>query len=234
MERFHEHPEPWGEFVDVKVNAAEALERQLRRATPGSVFVSSACDGWQPIEEERALTRECCRLLVARGFQINALTKSALILRDLDVFAGHEATVGTTVTTLDPTLKALWEPRADNVEDRFRIVQHARDAGLDTSIMFGPLLPFVYDNQDAVNALLERAADAQVDRIWVDALNPRPKVWPSVAGLLGRVQPGLCERYRYVLYSPKIRKAYLAGLRDRVERATKRYHLEGRVSTVFA
>jgi DNA repair photolyase len=50
MHEFHPHAEPWGEFVDVKVNAVEVLKRQLRRAKPGDVFVSSACDAWQPIE----------------------------------------------------------------------------------------------------------------------------------------------------------------------------------------
>src|SRR5208283_4452770 len=55
MQRFHPHAEPWGSFVDVKVNAVETLRRQLRRARPGGVFMSSACDGWQPIEAERRL-----------------------------------------------------------------------------------------------------------------------------------------------------------------------------------
>jgi DNA repair photolyase len=75
MQRFHPHAEPWGKFVDVKVNAVEALERQLRRAEPGCVFVSSACDGWQPLEAERKLTRRCCGLLLDYGFQVNVLTK---------------------------------------------------------------------------------------------------------------------------------------------------------------
>ncbi|MHC4789390.1 MAG: radical SAM protein, partial [Planctomycetota bacterium] len=57
MQRFHPHPEPWGEFVDVKTNAPDALEKQLRRARPGEVFVSSACDAWQPLERRWELTR---------------------------------------------------------------------------------------------------------------------------------------------------------------------------------
>ena len=68
MQRFHPHDEPWGAFVDVKVNAVEVLKRQLRRAEPGKVFVSSACDGWQPVEAEWRLTRRCCELLLERGF----------------------------------------------------------------------------------------------------------------------------------------------------------------------
>jgi hypothetical protein len=79
MQRFHPHAEPWGKFVDVTVNPAEALGCQLRRAEPGCVFVSSACDGWQPLEAERKLTRRCCGLLLDHGFQVSVLTKSALV-----------------------------------------------------------------------------------------------------------------------------------------------------------
>ena len=63
------------------------LERQLRRAVPGTVFVSSACDGWQPVEAEWRLIR-CCELLLEHGLRVHVLTKSALVRRDLDVFAG--------------------------------------------------------------------------------------------------------------------------------------------------
>ena len=230
MQRFHPHVEPWGAYVDVKCNAVEVLEKQVRRLAPGSVFVSSACDGWQPVEAERRLTRECCRLLVQHGFQVNALTKSGLILRDLDIFEGSSAQIGVTVTTLDPRLAAIWEPGAGAVGARFRVLEEARAAGLKTSIMFGPILPFLYDNYDCVYALLERAAALQVDRIWMDAFNPRPKVWESTAALLDAEFPGLRERYARVLFSPPVRVAYLAGLRERIALAVGRLHLQGRVS----
>jgi len=235
MQRFHPHKEPWGEFVDVKTNAVEVLERQLCRARaqlpPGDVFVSSACDGWQPIERERRLTRECCRLLVQHGFQVNALTKSALILRDFDVFSGSSAQIGVTVTTLDPRVASLWEPYASRVEDRFHVLEEARAAKLKTSIMFGPLLPFISDNDEDVYALLERAAALHVDTIWVDAFNPRPKVWESTSALLDTEFPGLRERYRQILFLPPFRSAYLAGLRGRIARAAGRLHITDRVST---
>jgi DNA repair photolyase len=156
MQRFHPHPEAWGEFVDVKVNAVETLARQVRRAEPGEVFVSSACDGWQPIEAECRLTRRCCELLVQHGFHVNVLSKSALVLRDLDLFSPDSATIGTTVTTLDERLQALWEPGGAPVDERFGVLDQARRAGLKTSIMFGPLLPFLSDGQASIDALLER------------------------------------------------------------------------------
>lgn len=229
MQRFHPHEEPWGRFVDVKVNAVEALERQLRRAEPGHVFMSSACDGWQPIERKRELTRACCRLLVEHGFQVNVLTKSPLILRDLDILAGRTARIGVTLTTLDERLRQLWEPHAGSVEDRLNVLKAAREAGLETAVMFGPLLPFLYDDEKAVNALFEQAADLDVDVIWVDGLNPRPKVWEAVQALLAREWPDLVERYRRILFSPPVRTAYLKGIRERVARAAKKMHMSERV-----
>ena len=217
MQRFHPHDEPWGAFVDVKVNAIEVLKRQLRRAEPGTVFVSSACDGWQPVEAERRLTRRCCELLLEHGFQVHALTKSALVLRDLDVFAGRSASIGITLTTLDERLRELWEPGTASVRERLAVIEAARDAGLQTSVMFGPLLPFLSDSQPAIDALLEQAADLGVDRIWVDApqspaeslarrrrSNPRevPRATPAISqgplrpASAGRVPERSAEAYR--------------------------------------
>jgi DNA repair photolyase len=230
MERFQPHPEPWGRFVDVKVNAVEALKRQLRRAEPGSVFVSSACDGWQPIEAEHRLTRRCCELLLEYGFQVNVLTKSALVLRDLDLFAGRTARIGVTLTTLDDRLAGLWERRSSSVADRLRVIEEAHRAGVKTAVMFGPLLPFLSDDQKSVDALFERAAELHVDVIWVDALNPRPRVWPSVARLLREEFPDLHDRYRRVLFDRRARAAYLADLRARVNRAAARSSLTDRLA----
>jgi DNA repair photolyase len=230
MQRFHPHPEPWGQFVDVKVNAVETLKRQLRRATPGSVFISSACDGWQPIEAEWRLTRRCCELLLEWGHRVNVLTKSALILGDLELFAGRNARIGVSLTTLDERLQKLWEPHAAGVADRFRVIEAARRLGLETSIMFGPLLPHLSDGPAEIEALLRCAADLEVDEIWVDAMNPRPRVWPAVAELLRTQFPELLPRYRKILFDEWARAEYLQGLRSRIESAAVRLKLSDRVS----
>jgi DNA repair photolyase len=230
MQRFRPHPEPWGEFVDVKVNAVEALSRQVKRLEPGGVFVSSACDAWQPLEAEWKLTRACCRLLTEHGFRVNALTKSALVLRDLDVLRPGLARVGTTITTPDERLARLWEPGAATVEQRWGILEAAREAGLETAVMFGPLLPWLSDGQESLDALFGRAADVGADVIWADAMNPRPRVWPSVAALLRREFPRLHEEYGRMLHHKPTREAYVAALRERVHRAARRAGAEERLA----
>ncbi len=230
MQRFHPHPEPWGEFVDVKVNAVEALRKQLRRLEPGSVFVSSACDAWQPLEKKWELTREACRLLIEHGFKVNALTKSTLVLRDMDVFQPGLARVGTTITTLDQELKELWEPGAASVEQRWHILEEARDAGLETAVMFGPLLPELSDGQDSLNAMFGKAAELGVDAIWTDAMNPRPRVWPAVGKLLREEFPELHDRYAELLHREATRTRYLAGLGERIRQAAREAGVEERLA----
>jgi DNA repair photolyase len=236
MQRFHPHPEPWGAFVDVKVNAVAALMRQLRRTGPGEVFVSSACDGWQPVEAERGLTRACCELLVKCGFGVNVLTKSALIARDLDLFSDRRGTgsrrsrIGVTVTTLDERLAALWEPGASSVGQRLRALEEARARGLRTAVMFGPLLPFLSDGAESIDGLFRTAGELGIDVIWVDALNPRPRVWPSVHGLLQSDFPELISPYRRVLFDRAKRMEYVHRLRSTVIRAAEKRGLSDRLA----
>jgi DNA repair photolyase len=230
MQRFHPHPEPWGEFVDVKVNAPEALARQLKRARPGGVFTSSACDAWQPLERKWKITRECCRLLTEHGFGVHALTKSALITRDFDVLRPGLSRVGVTVTTLDPRLVRLWEPYTSPVDRRWGVLEAAREAGLETSVMFGPLLPFLSDGQESLDALMARAADVGVGAVWVDAMNPRPRVWPAVGQLVRREFPDLHDEYSRILHHQPTRDAYVTALRARVRKAAERAGIADRVS----
>ncbi|MBE0617498.1 MAG: radical SAM protein, partial [Proteobacteria bacterium] len=85
MKRFTGHAEPWGEFVDARVNAREVLERQVRRAPPGPVLLSTVTDPYQPAEERYRLTRAFLEVLLRSGFPVDVLTKSPLVLKDLDL-----------------------------------------------------------------------------------------------------------------------------------------------------
>ena len=231
MQRFHPHDEPWGEFVDVKANAPEALVRQLRRAEPGGVFVSSACDAYQPIERERRLTRACAEMLMRYGFDVHVLTKSALVLEDIPMYAaGRRARIGVTITTPDESAARLWEPHAASIAKRIEVLRTAKGAGLRTAVMFGPLLPGVSDDGETLDRLMAIARDLDVDVIWTDALNPRPKVWPSVQALLAKVCPALIEPYRGLLFNEAKREKYLAGLRRRIEAAAEHNKVASRLA----
>ena len=102
MKRYSGHKEPWGEFVDVKINAPEVLRKQLQRAKRGTVWISSVCDPYQPLEAKYELTRRCLKELLEKQFPVNIQTKSKLVLRDMDLLTEFkEIEVGFTITTSD-------------------------------------------------------------------------------------------------------------------------------------
>ena len=115
IRRYSGHNEAWGDFVDIKINAPEVLKKQLDKANRGTVWISSVCDPYQPLEAKYELTRRCLKELVQKQFPINIQTKSKLVLRDLDLFQDvEEIEVGFTITTDDERVAKLFEPGASS------------------------------------------------------------------------------------------------------------------------
>ncbi len=233
MRRFTGHTEPWGEFVDVRVNVVEILLRQLPRTRVGSVMVSSVCDGWQPLEKKYRLTRECVRLLVTGGYDLSLLTKNALVVRDLDILGGSKRVeLGMTVTTLDEGLRRVIEPAASPTLKRFEALKAASEKGVRVWLFVGPLLPFLSDTSENIGSLLKEASRLPLERIYFDKLNVRSGVWPSLEGLLREHHPQFLGRYRSVLFDPAERESYLGDLRRRIEKAVNAHDL-GRITVLF-
>lgn len=163
--RYSGHREPWGTFVDVKVNAVEVLRCQVRHARKGVVWVSSVCDPYQPIDRHLQLTRQLLEVLLEFQFPINIQTKSVLVLRDLDLFRRfEEIEVGLTITTENESIARLFEPRASSVKERIETLGKLKQAGLRTFAFLGPLLP---GNPQRLISLLE----GKVDQVFIDRMN---------------------------------------------------------------
>ncbi len=142
MKRFTGHTEPWGQFVDVKVNAAELLRTEVRRKKRGTVWVSGVCDPYQPVEARYGLTRECLRILAENDWPVVVQTRSPLILRDVDILlAARELEAGLTVTTADDEVRKLFEPHAPPIGERLRALEELHRRGIRTYAMIAPMLP---------------------------------------------------------------------------------------------
>ena len=170
MRRYSGHAEPWGGFVDVKVNAPELLRRQLPRARRGTVWVSSVCDPYQPVEKARGLTRRCLEELLRRQMPVQIQTKSVLALRDIDLFRRfRDLSVGFTIATDSDETGRLFEPGASPVGERVEALAELRAGGVRTFAFAGPLLPG--DPERLAGLLAGRA-----DRVLIDRLNYVPAV----------------------------------------------------------
>ena len=165
MRRYSGHSEPWGTFVDVKINAPELLRKQVVRAKRGTVWLSSVCDPYQPLEEKYRLTRQCLAILAEARFPVNIQTKMTLILRDLDIIERfEEVEVGLTLTTDDERMARMFEPGASPVGERIAALEKIHSRGIRTFAFIGPLLPG--GPEGLISALAGR-----VDRVLVDRMN---------------------------------------------------------------
>ena len=159
MKRFSGHAEPWGQFVDAKINAPDILAREVSRKPPGHVFMSSVCDAYQPAEKRYELTRKCIKILIDAGFHVGILTKSKLVTRDFDILEGHgNCGVGCTLTAMDEKLRFHIEPGASPTRERIGALEEACSRGIKAWAFLGPFMPGLSDTDEALESLIAAVA----------------------------------------------------------------------------
>ena len=142
MKRFTGHQEPWGEFVDVKVNAPELLRRDITKKRKDRVWISGVCDPYQPLETKYKLTRQCLEILVENDWPFVIQTRSPLVLRDIDLLQKVcNIEVGMSVTTADDEVRKLFESSAPPIAGRITALGELHKAGISTYCMIAPILP---------------------------------------------------------------------------------------------
>src|SRR5439155_352281 len=132
----------WGASVVVKRNAATVLAKELKRLPRGLVAISTATDPYQFVEGKYRITRHALEVLLRAQWPVSVLSRSPLMLRDLDLFRQFdEIEVGMSLPTLDDRARALLEPWAPPIEARLRCLRQLADAGLTTFVSFAPAYP---------------------------------------------------------------------------------------------
>jgi DNA repair photolyase len=170
MKRFTGHQEPWGEFIDIKVNAPHLLRKQLKKARRGIVALSTVTDPYQPLEETYQLTRRCLEALLDYQFSVNILTRSPLCLRDIDLFRQFDKIeVGLSITTHDEEMKRIFEPCSPSIQSRVQTLRALRKEKIGTYAFIGPMLPL--DPSKLVTML-----EGLIDEVLIDRMNYPNKV----------------------------------------------------------
>ena len=170
MKRFTRHKEPWGEFVDVKINAADLLRQEIKRKKKGRVWISGVCDPYQPLEAKYRLTRKCLEILIGDGWPVTVQTRSPLVLRDIDLLkVAKDIEVGMTVTTADDTIRQLFEPHAPPIKNRIQALDQLHGTGIKTYAMIAPMLP----GAEGLAADLK----GKVDYVLIDKMNYHYSDW---------------------------------------------------------
>ena len=188
--------------IYVKQQAAWLLRQDLRKVKRGEqIAIGTATDPYQPVEKRLEVTRGILEALALHhGLDIGIVTKSDLIVRDIDVLrrvAEHNSLfVSLTITTLDTKLARILEPRAPRPDLRLDAVRELSAAGVNTGIICAPVLPGITDNPAALDALVSATKQAGGRYIYANALFLKPCSASVFLPFLEKEFPHLTENYR--------------------------------------
>jgi len=170
IKKFSGHKERWGEFVDIKINAADLLRVEIKKKKCGTVWISGLCDPYQPLEATYKLTRKCLEILAYHNWHVVIQTRSSLVLRDMEILKGaKDFEVGLSITTADDEIRKLFEPVAPPIKERLSTLDELHRSGIKTYAMIAPILPGA---ETLANALA-----GKVDYIIIDRMNYHYADW---------------------------------------------------------
>ncbi len=208
MIKYTHHQTEWGSFVDVKVNGPEILRKQLAKLPKGLVSLSTVTDPYQALEKKYQITRQILIELLHHRFPVSILTKSNLVLRDMDIlkqFDRNACEVGFSINTLNETTRSHFEPYAPSIRKRIESLKILHDEGIKTWVFLAPILPVLTLN--SLHPLLD-AIHNNVDVILVDRLNIKCGNWNRIAKVLKREYPSLFTEWKESCFSREKRSLY--------------------------
>lgn len=236
MGRFVGEPiEAWGDYVSVKTNAVEVFRDDLRRLPQSkrnsTILLSSVTDAWQGPEKKYRLARGVLEVLgddKYPGF-LSILTKSPLVLRDVDVISRiADKEVGVTITTTDDEIGKFMEAHAPAASVRLDTLSALNKAGIPTYAFVGPLFPHYRYRQDLLEDLFRRIRDAGTSSIFAEHLNTSAYIVKRINPLVEKAD----ESVRAVYASARTQE-HRNVLSDMVLRLVDKYDFDLRLGRVL-
>jgi DNA repair photolyase len=216
----------WDREVQIHQDLVGQLRDELSGLEPQPIYIGWNSDAYQPVEGEYQQTRNLLELLAERSFSVSLLTKSDLVIRDIDLFLRMpEASVGISISFQDEQTRRLFEANSPSNRRRIEALKRLHEAGIRTYALICPVMPFITD----VGKLIDWVAPS-ADEIWVYALRidrEEQRNWRNLRGILGRHFPGLEETYREIAL--RAEHPYWAGLRRKLEVLKQERKLELRI-----
>jgi DNA repair photolyase len=224
MKRFTGHQEEWGTFVDARTNMAEVLARQIKspRFHGQIIYIGTVTDPYQPIEAKYGLTKQILKVLQNYNNPVSILTKSALVLRDLDLLKKFKKIdVNFTIATLDEKWKKLTEPHSSTIKQRLQAAQKLTRAGITVFAMMGPYWP-CFTNPES---LFKEFKKAGIKRVFTESFNTVGGNFTSVEKVLRKNYPELLPKIKETLFNSRSFYEFYCQEKKKIEQLSKKYQI---------
>jgi DNA repair photolyase len=217
----------------VKTNFVEVLRRELARPSwkHEEVAIGTATDPYQPIEGKHRLTRGALTALADYATPAHIVTKSPLVIRDIDELRRLDERAGVrvclTITTLDEEIWRVMEPGTAPPKQRIRALSMLAAAGIPCGIFFAPVLPRLTDSEEAMRSLMQAAKDAGAGFVWSGPLRLGADIRPIYLSAIEEHYPELLDRYERNYRTADAPQTYREFLRARIHKIRDEVGLSG-------
>ena len=169
----------WDTTIEVKTNIPIVLAKEVKTKKRGVVGISTVTDPYQPLEQKYLLTRYCLEQLLKVDFPIHIQTKSTLVTRDIDLISRFsESQVMMSIATVHDEQRKLLEPHSSSIQERLHTLRTYADAGVKTSVFFGPIYPTT--SLEEIPSILDTFRESGATEIWIDMLRLKPGIWENI------------------------------------------------------
>jgi len=224
IKRFTNHSEPWGSFVDARINIAEVLKKQMKsqKYKGRQIYIGTVTDPYQPLKAKYKLTRKILEVLKDYDNPVSILTKSSLIFRDLDLLKRFKRIdVNFTIATLDESWKKLTEPYSSTIEQRLGAAKKLGQERIPVFAMMGPYWPF-FTNPEK---LFKEFKEAGIKKVFTESLNTIGGNYTEVEKVLKKDYPQLLKPMAEILFTPRKFYEFYNLEKEKIEKLSKKYHL---------
>lgn len=199
MQHFSSHTEEvWGEFVDVKINAPNLIPKK-NNYQDKSITIGSVTDPYQSLEKKYQLTRQLLKKILAFQPYLCVMTKSALVIRDIDLFKQFKnCIIAISLGFLDDNIRQKIEPLASSVEERLYALKQLHEAGIKTAHFVAPIFPYLSKWQNIVKTTIPFT-----NQYWFEDLHIYPSSTSALYKTLASINSNLVNIYRSIYANPK-------------------------------
>ena len=177
-----------------KASLVARVKRDLAKIERNRLIsMSNSSDPYPPLEKKLGLTRQCLEIFLERGIPFQIITKSDLVIRDLQILSEARCVVSFTITTLSEKIRRKLEPGAPPSERRLRALEELKDAGVPTTVRLDPVIPLL--NESEVDKIVEAAVGAGASHITSSTFKPRPDSWKRFAQAFPKIAEEIRELY---------------------------------------
>jgi len=214
--------------IYIKTNAVQQLEKEIKKTKKGTIIIGSVSDAYQKIEKKHKITRELLEVIKQNNYPCHILTKSNLVLRDIDLLSKMNSTVTITIITLDKKTSQMFEKETPSPTQRLKTIKKLSKKGIKTGVAIIPILPYI--NEDEIEKIIKSAKKHNAKYILYKHLELKGDQKNIFIKTLEKYYPSLVKKYEEFYknsYMPN--DTYITKINNNLEKLCKKYEIKNRV-----